>query len=289
MKNKKTIVAICYDFDKTLCPEDMQNYTIIPKLGYDNASEFWAYANSLCKEHSFESIVGALFVILKEARAVGYNLTYENLKSEGKNVDLFDGVLEWFDKINAYGEKLGITVEHYIISAGIKEIIEGTPIAKHFKYIYASSYFYDNSGHAVWPRIIINDISKTQMLYRINKGCLDETDASVNDYLPHKNRRISFENLIYIGDSLTDIPCMSITQDRGGYAIGVYNPKDETKGQVQNMIQHDRIDFYAPADYSENSELFKIVKKCLDTVKAKTDLEKLTERQKHSPIIKKLI
>lgn len=278
-KSEETIVAICYDFDKTLSPKDMQEYVLIPSLGY-TPSEFWHFANSYHTDKAMDKICAALFAIYDEAKKKGVKITAETLRSAGEQIELYRGLDSWFKNINIYGASIGLKVEHYIISAGIKEMIEGTAIAENFKYIYASAYHYDERGEAVWPRQIVNDIMKTQILYRINKGCLPENDERVNSFVPREERRVRFSNLIFIGDSETDIPCMSVTQEKGGFAIGVYNPSDENQGKVLTLLQEKRIDYFAPADYSKGGELYKIVQKCLARVHAEAELEKITNKQK---------
>ncbi|MDD4839742.1 MAG: HAD family hydrolase [Clostridia bacterium] len=275
----ETIVAICYDFDKTLSPRDMQEFAFIPRLGY-TADEFWARTNRYHCERAMDKILAALFSMFTESKDKGFPITAQNLKEAGEKVKLFNGLDTWFDNINIYAASIGIKVEHYIISAGIKEMIEGTSIAKNFKYIYASSFLYDENGEAVWPKQVVNDIMKTQILYRINKGCLAENDERVNDFLPRDERRVRFENLIFIGDSETDIPCMSVTQEKGGFAIGVYNPEDVLRGKVVPLLKDKRIGFFAPADYSKGKELYNIVKKCLARVHAEADLERITKSLK---------
>jgi len=275
----ETIVAICYDFDKTLSPRDMQEYALIPRLGY-TAGDFWAMANRFHTELAMDKICAMMFALYSESKAKGFPITADGLRAGGKDIELYRGLDTWFGDINVYGASIGLRVEHYIISAGLKEMIEGTAIAKNFKYIYASSYHYDAGGEAVWPKQLVNDIMKTQILYRINKGCLPENDERVNSVMPRSERRVRFENLIYIGDSETDIPCMSVTQEKGGFAIGVYNPDDKDQGKVLSLLWDKRIDFFAPADYTKGGDLYKIVKKCLARIHAEAELEQITLSQK---------
>ena len=159
----KTKIGILYDFDKTLCTTDMQEYDFIKNLDM-TSGEFWGNAAQITDQHGVERILAYMFVMIKKCKEKGIPLTEEYLKKCGENVVLFDGVLSWFDRINAFGESLGVTIEHYIISSGTYEIIQGTPIAKYFKRIYACRYMYDEKGEALWPALAINYTLKTQYI-----------------------------------------------------------------------------------------------------------------------------
>lgn len=278
--NNETIVAICYDFDKTLSPRDMQEYAFIPSLGY-SSEDFWTLANNYHKELAMDKILAALFTMFSVSKNKGFPITAASLREQGEKIELFKGLDTWFDNINIYAASIGLKTEHYIISSGLKEMIEGTPIADKFQHIYASSYFYGENGEAIWPKQVVNDIMKTQILYRINKGYLSENDERINTFIRREDRRVRFENLIFIGDSETDIPSMSVTQEKGGFAIGVYNPEDKEQGKVLSLMQDGRIDYFAPADYTKGEELYKIVKKCLARIHAEADLKAISYFQKY--------
>ena len=200
----KPKIGILYDFDKTLCTTDMQEYSFIKNLGMDSG-EFWGEAAKLTKKHELEKILSYMFVMIRECEKRGIPLTEEYLKKCGENVVLFKGVSTWFDRINEFGEQMGVEIEHYIISSGTYEIIQGTPIAKYFKRIYACRYMYDENGEAIWPALAINYTLKTQYIYRISKGILDATDDyNLNRVQDESLRRIPYRNLIYIGDGMTE-------------------------------------------------------------------------------------
>ena len=206
----------------------------------------------------------------------GIKLTRKFFCDMAKTIEYFEGVEEWFDRINQYGKEQGAIIEHYIISSGIKEIINSTSIAKHFKAVYACDFYYDDEGNAVWPKIAINFTGKTQYLYKINKGILDETDSTeVNK--KHKEKRIPFRNMIYIGDGLTDIPCMTMLKKSGGKSIGIYAPKNKAK--VQQFLLDDRVNYVCPTNYKENSYLDKIVKLIIKTTCLVSELSNLEEKQ----------
>lgn len=266
-KNKKSedkpIIAICYDFDKTLSPHNMQECGFIQQVGFDNVTEFWEKSNSFATQQNMDQNLAYMYTMRKEAEAKVL-FTKDNLKQFGKRIDLFPGVNSWFQRINSYAEKCGIIVEHYIISSGLKEMIEGTTIADEFKEIYATSFYCDDKGIPLWPAQVVNYTNKTQFLFRISKNVLDINSSDVNNFLTPEEIRVPFRNIIYIGDSDTDIPCMKLVNEKNGYSIGVYNPNDENKKKVYQMIKDHRIGYYAAADYSEGKELEGLVKTIID-------------------------
>ena len=263
-KEKHPVVAICYDFDKTLSPDDMQAQGYIQSVGY-NVKDFWDKSNALARANDMDTNLAYMYTMMIEAQG-NLLFTKKNLEEYGSKVKLFKGVDGWFDRIRDYGKTKGVIVEHYIISSGLKEMIEGTSIAKKgvFEKIYASSFYYNERNVAVWPAQVINYTSKTQFLFRIEKGTLDINDPAVNDYFPPDQMRVPFRNIVYIGDSDTDIPCMKLVNSSGGHSIGVYNPDTNDKTKVLKMIRDNRIRHFAPADYTENGELDRLVKEIID-------------------------
>ena len=278
---KKPTIAICYDFDKTLSPKNMQEFKFFNDIGC-TADECWARQDEIIAKFKADSLLVNMYDTLIEANKKGIHLTKEKLKEYGKSIQLFNGVDTWFDRINAHGEELGVCVEHYIVSSGIKEMIEGTPIAKYFKKIYACSYIYNEQGEPIWPALSVNYTNKTQFLYRINKGCLDETDDSINDMLDHDNRLVPFENMIYIGDSGTDIPCMRLVMKNGGKAIGVYQNDNKQKQFLKELLINNKINYIAKADYRRGEMLETIVKAIIKSVKINFNLKELSKAQKNN-------
>ena len=246
------IVAIMYDFDRTLCTKDMQDYSFIPSLGMTE-SEFWQYSNSLGQREHMDSILAYMYAMVKISKDKNIPLLRQNLVDMGKNVELFKGVEGWFDRITEFGIANGMQIEHYVISSGMKEIIEGTPISKCFKSIFACEFLYDENGNGVWPKTDVNYTNKTQFVYRINKGVLDvANDNDLNRSMPDDSKRVPFCNMIYIGDGLSDVPCMKMMKAYGGYSIAVYQNKDS---KVEDLLKKGRVDYFYPADYSENTGL----------------------------------
>ena len=268
-------IGILYDFDKTLCTTDMQEYDFIKKLGM-TSDAFWGEAAAITEQHEVEKILAYMFVMIKKCKEKGIPLTEDYLRSCGEHVELFEGVLTWFDRINEFGRSQGVEIEHYIISSGTYEIIQGTPIAKYFKRIYACRYMYDENGEALWPALAINYTLKTQYIYRISKGTLDVTDDyNLNRQQDESLRRIAYHNMIYIGDGLTDIPCMKLVKERGGKSIALY-PKDDRE-HVKPLVEDARINYVCEADYTPDSPLEKIVKLMIEKMAI---LEKLKKQER---------
>ena len=273
----KTTIALLYDFDKTLCTTDMQEYDFIKNLGMTPA-EFWGEAGKLTSQFEADNILAYMLIMIKECKKRGIKLTEEYLRSCGANVVFFKGVASWFDRINAYCESLGVAVEHYVVSSGTAEIIEGTPIAKYFKKIYACKFIYDENGEAIWPATAINYTLKTQFIFRISKGVLDITDNyNVNRHQDKDSKKIPYQNMIYIGDGFTDVPCMRLLKEKGGKAIAVY-PSGKGK-QVRPLVEDERINYVCVADYSENSALENIVKLMIENMSTMDELKSREEKQ----------
>ncbi|MCI5687240.1 MAG: haloacid dehalogenase-like hydrolase [Emergencia sp.] len=272
-KGNSPVIAICYDFDKTLSPDDMQAQGYIQSVGY-NIADFWKKSNSRATDNEMDQNLAYMYTMKEESRGKVL-FTKEKLVEYGASVQLFPGVEQWFERIREYGRTKGVIVEHYIISSGLKEMIEGTSVAKAgaFERIYASSFYYDKNGVAVWPAQVVNYTNKTQFLFRIEKGVLDINDPAINEPFSPEEMRVPFRNMIYIGDSDTDIPCMKLTNSYGGHSIGVYNAKTMDKTKVYKMMRDGRIKYFAPADYREGTELDLLVKAIIDRTAANEALE----------------
>ena len=256
-----TIVALLYDFDRTLCTQDMQNYAFIPSLGMD-PEDFWREANDFGRREHMDGILAYMYTMIRKCREKGVPLTRESLRRCGESIVFFPGVDGWFDRIDRFGTLLGVQVEHYVISSGLREIIDGSAIARHFKEIYASEFYYDGAGWPVWPKLAVNFTAKTQFVYRINKGVLDVSDdRTLNASMPDDSKRVPFTNMIYLGDGLSDVPCMKMMRSYGGQAIAVYQGGNRTG--VEKLLRQGRVDYIYPADYSEGAGLELTVKEII--------------------------
>ncbi len=272
-KEDRPVLAICYDFDKTLSPDDMQAQGYIQSVGYD-PEEFWRQSNALAAANDMDQNLAYMYMMVDKAHGI-HDFTRKTLQEYGAKVGLFPGVREWFERIRAYGAAHGVIVEHYIISSGLKEMIEGTQMAKEgaFERIYASSFYFGEDGVVKWPAQAVNYTNKTQFLFRIQKGVLNVNDPAVNDSFPPDTLRVPFRNMVYIGDSDTDIPCMRLVNSSGGQSIGVYNPATGEKEKVHSMIIENRIRNLSPDSYTDGGELDTLVKAIIERTAANEKLE----------------
>lgn len=271
---KKPIVAIMYDFDKTLCTKDMQEYAFIPTLGM-TSSAFWGEVNTMTDEEEMDNILAYMYKMVEKAREKKIPVTRKTFHEMGMKVEYFNGVKTWFERINNFGKEAGVRVEHYIVSSGIKEIIEGTEIADYFKKIYACEFLYDYNGSIQWPKFAVNYTAKTQFLFRINKGVLtiDSKSADkLNRFTPENERPVPFRNMIYIGDGLTDVPCMKLVKSNGGQSIAVYD-QEKGKEAAELLKKADRVNFVAPADYGPDSDIEVIVKAIIKKIQAVEEMQ----------------
>ena len=267
-REKKPRMAICYDFDKTLSPNDMQTFTLIPSLGMKSKS-FWDETKELAIGNLMDNNLAWMYQLIVRSKACRKSVSKDYFHEIGKDIPLYRGVKTWFSRINSYAEKKGIEIEHYIISSGLKELIEGSSIASEFKRIYASSYYYSPDGVAEWPAQAVNYTNKTQFIFRIAKGIFEEYDERVNESMKDEDLYIPYQNIVYIGDSATDIPCMRLVKSKGGFSIGVFDPKKDERDKVYQLFNDDRITYYAPANYTAKSKLYHYLKQIIDTIAAK--------------------
>ena len=274
---RKPIIALIYDFDGTLSPGNMQEFGFIQAIG-STPEEFWSKSDGIAKGQDASNILAYMKLMFDEARKNGIRLTREDFRRYGSDIVLFDGVKEWFRNVNEYGRRHGVIIEHYINSSGLKEIIEGSPIAKEFKHIFAGSFIYDEAGEAEWPGIAVDFTAKTQFLFKIQKGIFSSRDAKrVNESMAEDAKRIPFTQMIYFGDGETDIPSMKVVNMFGGNAIAVFNPTDPRKrGLARKLLRQGRVNFITPAVYSRESRTFRLVCAIIDKVKADNELKLLS-------------
>lgn len=271
---KKPIVAIMYDFDKTLSTTDMQNYMFIPALGM-KPDEFWGATGEFSRKTEVERILSYMYMMVKLCQEKGIKLTKKFLNECGKKIDYYPGVENWFKRINKYGQALDVKVEHYLLSSGTKEIVEGSKIAKYFKEIYGCEFYFDPATQVpVWPKQAVNYTQKTQYLFRISKGATDlRDDKKINE--KEKEHRIPYTNMIYLGDGMTDVPCMQVLKNNGGKSIAIYNPKD--KVNIQKLVREKRVNFAFTANYTEGSNLDKTVKSIIKQIAVDNELKRKEE------------
>ena len=275
---RKPIIALIYDFDGTLSPGNMQEFGFIQAVG-QTPPEFWTKSDSIAIGQDASNVLAYMKLMFDEARKYGIPLRKEKFKEFGKDIELYDGVKEWFRSVNEYGAAHGVQIEHYINSSGLKEIIEGSPIASEFKHIFAGSFIYDENGEAEWPGIAVDYTAKTQFLFKISKGIFSSRDnKKVNESMKDEKKRIPFSHMIYFGDGDTDVPCMKIVNMFGGHAIAVFDPNNEKKRQqTEKLLRQGRVRFITPAVYTKDSRTFKVVCSIIDKIKADCELDFLAK------------
>ena len=275
--DNKPIIALMYDFDKTLCTKDMQEYTFIPRVNM-SPEAFWGQAVRLSQEEKMDPILAYMMLMIDKARSEHIKIHRENFVEMGPDLELFPGVEEWFERMSEVGKEYGVEIEHYIISSGLREIIEGSSVYKYFKEVFACEFYYDENDVAAWPKNVVNYTTKTQFLFRINKGILDLSEnKEINAYTPKDERRIPFENMIYIGDGMTDVPCMKLVKANGGYSIAVHKPGEKQK--VESLIRDGRVDIIAEADYMPGSDMDRIVKEMIHGMAVRDRLRRQSLKQ----------
>jgi hypothetical protein len=263
-------VAIAYDFDGTLAPGNMQEHVFLPKLGIDK-NAFWQRSNALAVTQQGDKILTYMYRMLSEAKHAEQSMRRDDWVEHGKGITLFPGVENWFPRITAAGRERGLGVQHYIVSSGLREMIEGTPIREHFAAIFASAFLYDGSGVAVGPALAVNYTTKTQFLFRINKGALDVTDdEGVNAFVEHDRRNVPFANMTFIGDGDTDIPCFRLVKEQGGHSIAVFDSAQPGRAdKAQRLIADRRVHCAVTADYTAGGELDRRMHAILDLIRAR--------------------
>lgn len=265
MKKNYINMLIAYDFDGTLAPGNMQEHQFLPDVGI-KASDFWEEVGRITRENQADKILVYMNLMLQVAASAKVPVRRDDFKKRGKQIKLFDGVNEWFDRINAYALSKNVKVEHCLISSGNSEIFSGTSIVDKFQYIYASKFLFNENGVAYWPALAINYTTKTQYLFRINKGAHDiSDDTKINEYVDKNKRPMPFENMIFIGDGATDIPCFRLMKEEGGMSIAVYEPKKRgSKKLVTSFLDDGRVNAIAPANYCPGSKLDNLIKANID-------------------------
>ena len=278
MTQKKPIVALIYDYDGTLSPGNMQEFGFIQAVG-KTAEEFWRMSDSIAIGQDASNVLAYMKLMFDEAKRNGIKLRREDFQRFGQNIQLFDGVREWFKLVNTYGELHGVKIEHYINSSGLKEIIEGSPIAHEFKHIFAGTFLYDANGEAEWPGISVDYTTKTQFLFKISKGIFSSRDnKQVNESIADDKKRIPFTHMIYFGDGDTDVPCMKIVGMFGGHSIAVYDPQNERKkATAAKLKRQGRVAFAVPAVYTPDAPAFRVVTAIIDKIKADWVLSRLSK------------
>lgn len=261
-------IALVYDFDGTLSPQPMQEYTVLPKIGVEPA-EFWALVNREARETESDPMLVYMRHIIEALERERVDVKREDFAAMARAIEYFPGVPTWFTRMNAYVKRRSrgqVRLQHYLISAGQREILDGVSIRRHFKRIYASEYHFNHHGVATFPKLLVTDTLKTQFLFRINKG-RELITESINEHMPEAERPIPFQNMVYLGDGMTDVPSMALTKKSGGHSVAVYDPAG-SKGRATclKLLHAGRVDFIAEADFRNASKLSRRVELLLDAI-----------------------
>lgn len=272
MDKKRITAAFIYDFDGTLSPGNMQEYAFMHQLGIP-PREFWAASTQRAIVQQGDQVLAYMYHMLHEANHKNMPISRASFREYAHDVELFPGVEGWFERINAYGASQNIEVQHFIISSGLREMLEGISIYPHFTKVYASGYMYDANGIAFWPALAVNYTTKTQFLFRINKGALDEWDSEqINAYQPKDKRPVPFSRMVYFGDGSTDIPCMKLVKEQGGFSIAIY--RSDESATAERLLTENRVCFISPADYSQGSRNEMVAMDMLNKMAASAALER---------------
>lgn len=277
---KQNRIALVYDFDKTLTPLAMQEYTVLRELGIEG-DEFWREVGEETTSNNADRMLVWMRLMIEKIEEKKKHIDAKRLSDLAEQIEYFPGVETWFDRVNNYIQSRAggdVQVDHYLISAGLKEIIEGTSIRSHFRQVYASAYHYNHHGAATFPSVLVNDTMKTQFLFRINKG-RELLSESINDHMPESERPVPFSRMIYLGDGMSDVPAMATTKKSGGYALAVWSAGDEAEKakslrNCEGLLDAGRIDFYAEADYREGSKLESFVFNLLDIIISRVEYDR---------------
>jgi hypothetical protein len=261
-------IALVYDFDGTLSPQPMQEYTVLPKIGVE-PSQFWERVNRDARETQSDMMLVYMRHIIEALELGRIDVKRADFAAMASRIEYFPGVPTWFARMNGYVKRRSrghVKLQHYLISAGQKEILEGVSIRKQFRQIYASEYHFNHHGVATFPKMLVTDTLKTQFLFRINKGIEDVTE-SINEHMPEEERPIPFHNMIYVGDGMTDVPSMALTKKSGGHTVAVYDRKRRSgRATCVKLLNAGRADFIAEADYRADSKLSRRVELLLDAI-----------------------
>ena len=263
----QSTIAVVYDFDGTLSPQPMQEYTVLPKIGIE-PREFWRRVNEDARRTESDMMLVYMRHIIEELEKGRIDVKRDDFAAMASRIKYFPGVPTWFSRMNQYVKRKSggkVRIQHYLISAGQKEILDGASIRRHFKRIYASEYHFNHHGVATFPKLLVTDTMKTQFLFRINKGREGITE-SINEHMPESERPIPFQNMIYVGDGMTDVPSMALTKKSGGHTVAVYQPGGKGRAVCVKLLNAGRADFIAPADYRAGSKLTRRVELLLDAI-----------------------
>lgn len=254
-------IAVIFDFDDTLAHDSTTDF--LKSVGIDT-QDFWKKRVDPLVEDGWDPIPAYLYMMIEESkhRKPEERITREKLESFGNEVRLFDGVSRLFSTIHKHveGKSEDIKVEFFLISSGIGDVVRNTKISHHFTDIWSSDFQYNENNEIYFPKRIVSFTDKTRYIFSISKGLIGpefkNKPFDVNDKTQSGKFYIPFENMIFVGDGLTDVPCFSLIKKYNGITFAVYDPNRQDKwSRAWKFIQDQRVNSLLPADYSKNSAL----------------------------------
>lgn len=266
------IIAIVWDFDKTLVDGYMQN-PIFEEFNVD-AKEFWTEVKALpdkyAKEQNVQVNPDTIYLnhfIHYAQSGIFPGLNNAMLRGFGEKLKFYPGVPEIFQKTkqliesNQIYKEYDIKVEHYIVSTGMSQIIKGSSVMPFVEHVWGCELIEapDSNGNQIISEIgyTIDNTSKTRALFEINKGVYHRDGVNVNTKIPEEDRRVHFINMVYVADGPSDIPAFSVVNKNHGATFAIYPKGDqEALKQVEQMREDGRINMYAEADYTEGTTAY---------------------------------
>lgn len=254
------VIAVVFDFDDTLAPDSTSGF--LASLGVD-VPAFWRQHVQHLIDDGWDPVPAYLYRLIELSRSrQPPRITRDTLAAWGRQVRFYNGATQIFARLRQHAESAfpEVRLEFYIISSGIGEIVRSSRIAKQFTDIWACEFHYDDQGGIVFPRTLVSFTDKTRFLFQISKGLVGPESRrrpfEVNRKISPDQRRVPFDQMIFVGDGYTDVPCFSLVRGQGGAALGVFDPGNREKwGRAWGFIEDDRVSNLAPADYGKNTAL----------------------------------
>ena len=285
------VIAIICDCDGTLCPDTSDR--LVRELGLDS-EDFWKRQVAALVEDGWDPPLAYLNQLLVACRKLDAGgLTIERLGHVGAGVDFYPGALDFVSRlrsmltVNPDYVEANVTVEWFIVSSGIEAVLRATPLADAASEIFGCAFQYSENGEAVAVKRAVTFTEKTKFVYAINKGIsgteLRRNPYRVNDSMAPADRRIPFENMVYVGDGPSDIPCFSMIKYLGGKAVGVTPPDDSDFRRPYELAEGQRLTVGPyTADFRDNSDLYRMMARLVTGI-ADTILEKRDHSLRRAP------
>jgi hypothetical protein len=256
------VIALIFDFDDTLAPDSTSGF--LADMGVDTASFWKEQVDPLLFGQDWDPVPAYMYRMIELSRGGEHGrITRDRLRDWGARLPLHDGVITVFQRLTDAVREVQpqVSLEFYLISSGIGDVVRATPIAREFTEIWASEFIYDDDGGIKFPRRIVSFTDKTRYLFHIQKGIIGRDfhnkPFEVNRKVPEDRLRVPFDQMVFVGDGYTDIPCFSLIRRAGGFAFGVWDPRHRDKrSRAWGFIEEGRVSNLNQARYDENAELY---------------------------------